>query len=153
MHNPNVGADRNDTALMATIDLLPGFFQRTIQLDFYARSFSIKCRQLGGGAVPVLFIAYSQQALFGAPNLSAGYHTLFPGEEPLKRQFWRDDEGPPFIWLANGSLGGPIGIPNLRVEFEYFPTRKRDGAQPMPGAGNRDFPSIVESGAIIQPGV
>ncbi len=148
MHNENVGANRADTALMATFDLLPGFFIRTIQLDFYCRSFSIKCRQIGGGPPPPLFIAYSFQAINGVPGVSAAYHTLFPGEAPMERLFWRDDEGPPYIWVANGGV-----TPTLRVEFEYFPTRKRQGSQPMVAADNRDFPSIVETGAIVQPGV
>lgn len=146
MHNDNVGADRADTALMATFDLAPFFAPKVIQLDFYARSFSLRCRQIAGGPVPQMRMAYSREALLGAVGLNGGFHTLFAAEAPIERLFWRDDEGPPYIWVAAETA-------NVRVEFEYFPTRKRQGSQPMAGGGNRDFPAIVEIGATVQPGV
>jgi hypothetical protein len=153
MHNENVGADRNATALMCTVNMLPGFFVRTIQLDFYVRQLTMQVRRIGGGPLATLFWGYSKEALEGLPNLTGGFNTISPDDAPQQRFFWRDDEGPPYIWIANSFVGGPIGVPNLRVHFEYFPTRKRQGSQPMAGAGSRDFPSIVEATAIIQPGV
>ncbi len=155
-YSQNVGADRNATALMATFDMAPitgaGVVSiRTIQLDFYCRYFTIRARQQGAGPVPVMAVGYSKEAVLGVANSAtdpAGFELLFPNEPELRRFFRRDDEGPPYIWVANLATNGII-----RCHFEYYPTKKRQGSHPMPTRLNRDFPVIVESTAIIQPGV
>ncbi len=152
-HNTNAGAYRADTALMAVFTLNPIALDgtialRSIQLDFYCRSYSIRARQFGGGFPPTMFVAMSRDALLGAADDTAGYQTLLPADQPIEKFFWKDDEGPPYIWVANMSTSGI-----LRCHFEYFPTHKRDGRQPMVSSTNRDFPRIIESGATVVPGV
>ena len=152
----NVAADRNDTALMAVFDLNPislaGVVSiRAIQLDFYARYIAIRARQVGGGFVPAMAVGYSKEAVLGVANSAtdpAGYEILLPDDPELRRFFNRDNEGPPYVWVANITTRGII-----RCHFEYYPTKKRNGNQPMPTRLNRDFPAIDESTAIIQPGV
>lgn len=152
-HNRNAGAFRTDTALMAVFDLNPisigGVISvRNIRLDFYCRSYSIQARPTGGGFPPFMFVAMSRDALLGAPDATAGYQVLTVSDPPLEKFFWKEDEGPPYIWVANMSN---IGV--LRCHFEYFPTHKRDGRQPMVSSTNSDFPRIVENTATVVPGV
>ncbi len=151
-HNTNAGAYRADTALMATFDLNPiiaGVISvRNIRLDYYCRSYSIRARPVGFGFPGALFVAMSRDALLGAPTATAGYEELGPFDPAIERFFWKADEGPPYIWVANTGAQGVI-----RVHFEYFPTYKRDGSQPMVSSTNRDFPRIIENTATIVPGV
>lgn len=155
-YSENVGADRNNTALMATFDMNPitlgGVVSiRAIQLGFYCRYFIVRARMVGFGPRPTLAVGYSKEAVLGVPTSAtdpAGREILLPNEPELRRFFRNDNEGPPYVWVANL---GTVGI--IRCHFEYYPTKKRQGSHPMPTRLNRDFPAIIESTAIIQPGV
>ena len=153
-HNINAGAYRSDTGLSATFDipvsvLIGGITIRTIQLDYYCRTFRMRTEQIGGGFPPILLVAYSLEALT-APVFrgDAGYHTLEPDDEPFQRFFLGDDEGPPYIWVGNPSQTTPV-----RVLFEYFPSAKRTGRAPMPTRRDLDFPAIDALTATVVPGI
>jgi hypothetical protein len=151
-HNVNAGAYRTDTGLSATFDLPPPpifalFSIRNIRLDFYCRSFRLKIAQVGGGFPPFIRVAYSLEALIGGVGRDAGFHTLFPADEPLRRFFLGEEEGPPYIWLANDSSS------TARVLFEYFPSAKRTGRHPMPTRRDLDFPEIEVTDATVVPGI
>ncbi len=152
-HNINAGAYRSDTGLSATFDIpaagLGPLVIRTIQLDYYCRSFRLKVIQVGGGFPPTLLVAYSREALLApVPRGDAGFHTLFADDEPIRRFFLGDDEGPPYIWLTNTGASA-----TARVLFEYFPSAKRDGRAPMPTRRDLDFPLIQAITASVTPGI
>ncbi len=150
-HNTNAGAYRADTALAATFDIpsgAPTFVIRVIQLDYYVRSFRLAMRPSGPGFPITLFVAYSREALIApVPRGDAGYHELNASDDPIRRFFLGDEEGPPYIWLAN------TGSAQLQVQFSYFPSSKRTGRAPMPSRRDLDFPTIEAITATVVPGI
>ena len=148
-HDTNAGAWRGDTALSATF-IMPGLglvVRRIIQLDFYCRSLSIRALAVVGGPPRPVAIAYSREALDQPADNGGGFDVIFSGAPAYERFFWRDDEGPPYIWLFHRSVGATA------IHFSYFPTKKRDGNIPMPSRANEDYPAILETTALIVPGV
>jgi hypothetical protein len=143
-----VGAYRTDAALAAMFTLDPGE-TAAIHLTYYCRYWELVNNSTLSG---VVYIGFSRKGV--ESNIAtAARNQQFPGSPPRKREFIRDDEGPPIIWVHSPATNTN---PQL-IEFEYGPSAKRDGIQPSPSRGRDgrvgDYPTAQTRGLLIIPGI
>lgn len=145
----NAGAYRTDASFCASFILLPGQ-TASINLHYYCRYWELLNGSLLNG---LIHIGFSRAAALAPQAGQAAFTRMAPGSPPRHRDFIRDDEGPPVIWVHAPATNTFEQL----VEFEYAPSAKRAGNDPTPSrapAGRQgDFPTADTSGLHIVPGI
>ncbi len=145
----NAGAYRTDASFCASFIIQPGE-TALIQLNYYCRYWEVLNGSLLNGIVQ---IGFSREGASAPQGPSAGFNRIAPGSPPRHREFIRDDEGPPQIWLHAPSTNAFEQL----IEFEYAPSAKRSGNDPSPSRAKPgrqgDYPTTRTAGLIIVPGI
>lgn len=140
-----VGTFRVDTGFMARFVVAPGQ-TIAIQLDYYCRYWILTNNSSLASIGHWSYSRKGAESPIGSPEVA--HSRLFWSDPPLRRDFWRDNEGPPYIFVH-----APSGNPgSLELEFEYYPSAIRDTTQVMPSRGG-DYPTAATDGGLIVPGL